>query len=224
MADGEHMEIELLNQLSSLWSFDISVLRNIQKRKLSIQIHDIVNEHLDKEKVAIARELSKENQIDLIKLVCNKISETLSCSNLREEVLIEQKNTIINEISRIECWIYRDWQKAIGDLMTIEVADFSRRFDIIGFGDFEKQFFDENDSNRKWYKRINSLFEGLDVNIEDRFDARVKQLKNLFIASVDFIEELNRIETGQVIVSNESLINLIDFREKLRNNALQQCI
>jgi hypothetical protein len=224
LADGAHMEIELLDQLSNLWSFDISTLEDIQKRKLAIQIHDIVNEYLVKEKVAIARELSEDNQVELIKLICHKISVTISCSILREEVLIEQKNTIINEISRIECWIYRDWQKAIGDLMTFEVTDFSRRFDVVGFGNFEESFFDEVDSNQKWYERINSLFEGLDVNIEDRFDARVKQLKNVFIACVDFIEELNKIETGQVIVSEESLTNLIEFRDNLRNNATQQCV
>ena len=40
-------------------------------------------------------------------------------------------------ISVKQAWIYRDWQQAIGNLMIREIEGAVRRFDIIGYGDFE---------------------------------------------------------------------------------------
>lgn len=217
LADGEHMEISILDQLSKIWSLDISKIEDIEKRKLAIQVHDIIREFLDRGNVQMAKDLKEDLQIDMLKSICNKISDAIRCNKKDTKVIKELKTTTITEISRIECWIYRDWQKAIGDIMITEISDFNRRFNVVGYGEFEERFFNENDKNQKWYKRINSLFEGLNVNIEDRFDGRVKQLKKVFITCVDLIEELNKIQTGQTIISDKYLKNLLDFRNNLKN-------
>ena len=36
-----------------------------------------------------------------------------------------------------QAWIYRDWQQAIGDVMIRDIKGPVRRFDIIGYGEFE---------------------------------------------------------------------------------------
>jgi hypothetical protein len=81
-----------------------------------------------------------------------------------------------------EAYIYRDWQSAIGDLMIVEVSGGSRRFGIMGFGDFEELYLESHgnsSSKRRWVDRLDELFHDVNMTRSGIFDARRQQLRNL---------------------------------------------
>lgn len=125
---------------------------------------------------------------------------------IKVEVVEANRITAINEICREYCWIYRDWQSAIGDEMMEKLQGATRRFDVIGFADFQKKH-----EVNEWLKKVDSLFSNLDVSVDDRFDTRVKQLKELFHVLVDLIECLKGLVKKQETISEESLNGLKAF-------------
>lgn len=112
-------------------------------------------------------------------------------------------------MSRIEAWIFRDWQSAFGDMMIKKVTnDTNRKFEIIGYKEFEQIFFSEDPENKKWIERINRLFKNLDVSIEDRFDSRTQQFKNIYSASYKLIVACSKVKTSNIDFTSDALENL----------------
>ena len=84
-------------------------------------------------------------------------------------------------------------------------------FDVIGYGDFDLLISDNN----KWLERVSTLFEKLNVEIDNRFDARVGQLKRVYKASVEILLAFNSFNTNQETIPSDSLQTLKEFAEKL---------
>ena len=84
-----------------------------------------------------------------------------------------------------EAYVYRDWQAALGDLMLRDSPDAARRFDVIGFREFEDRFLaaksaaGEGTSDRRWFGRVEAIFYDLDMTKTGMFDARREQLRRL---------------------------------------------
>ncbi|MEO1055009.1 MAG: hypothetical protein AAFX87_30525, partial [Bacteroidota bacterium] len=125
LADGEHMEISMLISLCQIWKYDqIIDLSDLEKSKLAILCENIVYEYLDKDQeTIIANELSEELQYQLVLTLAKTVAKELGIKEPREKVIKELQNSAIAETSRIEQWIYRDWQAAIGDVMLVEHKD-----------------------------------------------------------------------------------------------------
>lgn len=68
----------------------------------------------------------------------------------------------------------------------------------------------------KWLKKIDYLFTDINITIDNRYDSRVNQIKNIYIALVDIVEELNNTIKYEQAISKESLSQLLEFREKLK--------
>src|SRR5439155_13526996 len=84
-----------------------------------------------------------------------------------------------------ETWFYRDWQIALGDIMIEQVSGSSRRFDIIGFGEFESIWSSQDKSKKVWLSRLNGIMDDLDVFLID--DCRVAQLQKIFEATARLV-------------------------------------
>jgi len=119
----------------------------------------------------------------------------LKLRKIPDSILKATKAQAIVEISRQEAWIYRDWQTAIGDLMLVKIHKAIRSYDIIGFGEFEKLFLE---GKNIWLERVKSLFSNLNVGIDDRYDGRVVQLKNVYNCSFGLIEAYRKNFKGKV--------------------------
>jgi len=217
LADGEHMEISMLKSLCKLWKFEqFDNLDKFEQSKLAIECENIVYEFLDKEKKSlIAKELSESLQFELVLALSKTIAIKLNVKEPEQRIIKELQNSAIAETSRIEQWIYRDWQSAIGDMMLNEHENSSKRFSVIGYRDFEKILLDESNPDSIWICRVGDLFNGLNVNVADRFDARLQQLKNLYKSSVNLIEQLRKVKTGNKTISDKSFQELKKFCESL---------
>ena len=74
-----------------------------------------------------------------------------------------------------------------------------RKYEIIGFKEFEKLYFSEEPEDKKWIGWIDRLFKNMDVSIDDRFDARTHQFKNIYNAAYGILEAYSKIKQVTLI-------------------------
>lgn len=212
LADGSHVEVSIVDELINLYNIDKIKLSDNERALLGVKIEEIVFKYIPSNARRNVKELDDQKQIDLIKeiieLICTKTNNKL----IEKSVILENINTAINEISRDYCWIYRDWQNAIGESMLKPIQNAKRRFDIMGFAEFK-----ELKTNNSWLSKPDGLFSNIDVSIEDRFDSRVSQLKKLFGATTNLISVLKNLIEKQETISQNSIDALQKFNLSLGN-------
>ncbi|KFF22919.1 hypothetical protein [Chryseobacterium sp. JM1] len=209
LADGEHIEQSILENLAKHWNLKIDKLQSEQRNKLGVDIEKAIDELCFKENVEIALNLSDEGKKCLAKEVCHLICTTINSPKIDIEVINETVKTVIREMSRVEAWIFRDWQSALGDMMIKKASnDTDRKFEVIGFKEFEQIYFSEEPEDKKWIERIDRLFKNLDVSIDDRFDARTQQFRNIYNATYNLLEAYSKVKTSNIHLTANALKDL----------------
>ena len=145
----------------------------------------------------------------------------ISVDPLPIAMIEETVNQATHSLSIREAWLYRDFQSAIGDLMINEVTGGSRRFEVVGFAEFEEFLLSERPDMRRWMERLNRTIDGLGVSGADRFDARVGMLEDTLLATIDLLRSLCEIDPKRGIVSDLLLEKAGDLKSDTswRNSA-----
>lgn len=143
----------------------------------------------------------------------NFITSKTNQPTIEIQLIEERREAAIIEIAREFCWIYRDWQSAIGEEMIEKIEGAKRRFDIIGFSKFGDKY-----SSSEWLQRIGHLFANLDVSVDDKYDSRVSQLKKVFGSVVNMIVAFKPLLNDKDTIPESSLIELKKFSQRIRNN------
>jgi hypothetical protein len=208
LADGQHIEQQVFENLSKKWVLKDSTPPE-EKKKLGILVERIVDEYCFNENVEIPIFLSDEKKRVLAKKVCDSICEHISIAPIDETIINESVNFTIKEMSRIEAWIFRDWQSALGDLMIKKSSsDVERKFEVIGFKEFENIYYSQIPEEKKWIGRINRLLKNLDVSVEDRFDARTQQIVNIYKATYNLLNAYSKVKTSEIDIVTDKLVEL----------------
>jgi hypothetical protein len=118
----------------------------------------------------------------------------LQLPKISDKLLDENEVRTIEFISVRENWIYRDWQAAIGDLMLRSAEQGPRRYEVVGFGEFERMCKDGDPATRLWLSRLNGMIDQLNVRGELAKDARIKQLRDFFDTLCSVIQELHQVD------------------------------
>lgn len=182
LADGPHVENQRLDELIRIWASPENVREeDVKKDGLSVAVDNILRRHIAETEVTTALELSGDEKKALCLEVAECISDRLSIDIPSELVSAEVERASVY-LGIKEAWIYRDWQSAIGDYVIQDVENASRRFDVIGYGEFEMRYmqaFEGGDDSptRPWLNRLKAVFIGLDVSKKGMYDARRKQLR-----------------------------------------------
>lgn len=214
LADGTHIETSRVEHLCREWNLNYGSLSLEAKKKLGIEIEHIYRKYIFEYSAQLPNKLNDEKQVELLKIIADFICKETKNEILEIELIREKQKTAIKEISRIENWIYRDWQLAIGDLMIVEAENASRKYEIIGYGEFECLYEAPPEPQKRWIERIDNLFKNLNVFVDDRFDARVLQLKNIYVSILEIIETYVSIQ-GYTCISKDRLNVLREYKDKL---------
>jgi hypothetical protein len=108
--------------------------------------------------------------------------------DIPNQLLEGEKNRALAFLGIKEAYIYRDWQQAIGDILLVPVSNAPRRFEVIGYDQFEALFLSHDVADlprQRWIRRLDAVFLGLEPDKEDIFDARRNQLKRVFEATCE---------------------------------------
>jgi len=210
LADGSHVEVSILDDLIKLFNLNQKSLNVNDRPLLGVEVEKIIFKYIPdsvkKNAILLESNMQTEMLKEIMDFICIKTNQT----KIKKEVIEEKRATAINEISREFCWIYRDWQSAIGDTMIEKLTGANRRFDVIGFSDFQLKH-----SESFWIQKADGLFANLDVSVDDRFDSRVQQLKQVFQANLELICAFMDIVKRQETVPEQSLIDLKAFNFKI---------
>ena len=182
LADGPHIEQRRLEGLVELWGIILPRQSDI-KDKLAISLNYLMKAKLHSAGVSVATALNQQSQDELCKEAAQTICRSLGIGCISEQITTETRARAAQIISIKEAWLYRDWQAGIGDLMIKEV----------GHG------------NRRWLTRLNNVFDGIDVSVEDRFDARLQQLRNTMVATAKLVLALADIQPRHHILLEGTL-------------------
>ena len=204
LADGAHVERKRLKALLGLWDYEGQIDEPRQLR-LEICLEKILKNELHTQNVLLARDLPKDRQRALSKELAKALSAELNVEPPSDEVVSEMVAEAAQCLSYREAWIYRDWQAGLGDLMLDEVDSGHRKFEVIGFAEFEyMSLIGPNDDNR-WIERANSIFEDLDTTGSDKYDERYNQLRTTLFATAQLLLALTRADPQQQSLIKKSI-------------------
>lgn len=181
LADGAHVELQRLEELTALWRVSSIDLKT--KSHIANLIDDRRAAYLANKEVLSSRDLSDKDQLELAEQCADIIRNEANTEVPAELVTATAKQAAIT-LGIKEAYIYRDWQAAIGDLMLSQDTSGNRHFSVLGFGAFEDMILDaqkDKQSNvARWFNRLEGLIHDLDMVHEGIFDARREQLRNLY--------------------------------------------
>jgi hypothetical protein len=89
----------------------------------------------------------------------------------------------------------------------------TRDFEVIGYGEFELFLASGSDAQKLAAERLLSVFDGLDLSIEDRFDCRPRQLKAIARSAAELVLAIHQTQGRHSIVPQSAL----DLAEKITN-------
>ncbi|NET32106.1 MAG: hypothetical protein F6K19_08890 [Cyanothece sp. SIO1E1] len=210
LADGSHVEVSIIDDLINLYDLQQGDLSDQKKGLIGVELERIVFTYIPDNVKRNVKGLDKNDQIKMVTEILDYLCDKTQQSKLDIDVIEKKVSIAVKEISREYCWIYRDWQSAIGEIMIEKIENASRRFDVIGFPEFQQ----EHESN-EWLKKVDGLFSSLDVSIDDRFDSRVQQLKQLFGNTVELIEVFKSLVKKQETILDKSYEDLSRFKSEI---------
>lgn len=200
LADGAHVEVQRVRSLAALWC--ISIPSDVQSlSRIAVAVEQTLKSSIQSESVDLAMSLTAENQKKLCRRVADVIAERMRIDPLSNNIIDETLARAIRSLSIREAWLYRDFQSAIGDMMIREVKDGARRYEVIGFRDFEALLLSNDEGDKRWITRLGRILDGLDITGADRFDARVQMIEETFLATIEMLEALAKIDPKRGSVS-----------------------
>lgn len=205
-----------LAYLLERWEIDGGNINTEEAYQIEKEIEKIVWEFLDEKKADRANALSEDDQMELLKKVYCKITSSLETEDhFDEEKMKQYLISCISVVSRRVSWIYKDWQKAIGDFMLERVSHEGslRRFELMPFQEFEDLYLDflVKPEDHRWLERVNRIFYDLKPGTSEILDARSQQLKNITEKLFDLVQALWNAGIGQ---ENIGLDEMSRFQEK----------
>lgn len=196
-ADGANVESWRVRMLSSLWKLPIA---QASEARIGAKIDALLNNayNVDTGKVD-AKSLGTQQARDLIQNIAFLLASEADAEP--SPLLIDSSFSQALEILSVrQSWIFRDWQSAIGELMSERLAPGTvRMFDVIGFSKFEEHL----NSDNRWLVSLKAMFSDLNPDKVDEGEFRLAQLQAIHKAVAQLILRLNGIRMSQRYVDKK---------------------
>ncbi|WP_417512919.1 hypothetical protein [Minwuia sp.] len=192
LSDGSFIERQRMQALCELWRIDQNF--DIRPAEIAAHLDVILQRHLSQHSAEIATGLEADEKASLAKDLAAEISQRTLGADISQSVIDETVERAMQAVSTRESWLYRDFQHGIGDMMIKESSWGTRRFEVIGFREFEEILSNSKSNDYVWIERLTDIIDGLDVQSKTKNDARVSMLKNVYSAIIELTEALEKIQ------------------------------
>lgn len=201
LADGGWVEKERVLRLNELWRIcSTERLNTANAEGPGVQVDNLIWDSLETNRCEDVSQLEIDAKRRLCRSVADCLTARFNAEYLSADLMEETWAEAIKIIGIREAWVYREWQGAIGDVMIRPVTSATRAFEVIGYGEFE-QFSKHGDPTQKLaIGRIREIFHDLDLAVEERFDARPRQLRSIAKASADLLLAIDNVQGAKSIV------------------------
>lgn len=207
LADGPAVAIERLVKLCNLWGLEEAIDDEICQY-LAVDLEIAIDEFFQGLDVDEVNLLSDVQKCELVSSAAKVITSSLRVQEIPQDVIEQSWARAIQIVDFKEAWIYRDWQSAIGDLMLRPIDGAERRFEVIGFSEFESMCTDGTNVQKKWIFRLSAVLDGIDLSWKDPYDHRPSQLRavlhataSLTLALSPCVDERNISEQSRSLAS-----------------------
>jgi hypothetical protein len=206
LADSPWVEIEVVKNLARLWKIELPEQAEPVARGAA-QVAADLQHFLSKYGLVRYHELAaldREKALETVRHIAGSIARMLGHPPVPEQVLADTCAAALKMIGVRQAWIYRDWQQAIGNVMIKEISENSgavRRFDIIGYGDFEGLL---RDADKRWIDRLQEVVIGIDVGRADPADLRLLQLRQVARAVASLVCSIETMDLERRIIDPQS--------------------
>lgn len=178
LADGSHMELARVDSILSV--FFPGERPGLRTRQ---EVGTRLDYELDRALSVLGsesfRDISEADAKPAVSMAVSVVADGLGVPSPEVE---EHWRASLDFLAVREAWIYRDWQTAIGDLMIHESSSGDRKFEVIGFREFEEMCENGSAQEKRWLRRLNAVFDELDISADPGTDARVRQVETLYAA------------------------------------------
>jgi len=185
LADGQHIENKRLVDLVELWKAPPQILERSDVKRIGAELDGILHDYLAERNCFSTRDLEATDRRNLVRKCADLLSSRTN-AEISSTLVDARMEDAIAFFETKEAYLYRDWQAALGDLMLRESKDSRRRYDVMGFGEFEDRYMaaqdgsSETSNDRRWFDRVEAVFHDLDMTRTGMFDARRDQLHRLY--------------------------------------------
>jgi hypothetical protein len=202
LSNGSWIEKERVARLCELWRLcEQEKLRGLGSiQELGVQVDNLIWDHLESVKLDDVSLLDDASRQKLCRSIADCLSSHLKTNPVADASMDRSWPDAINIIGMREAWVYRDWQSAIGDIMLQSTQGDTRKFEVLGFGDFEQMLSAGSEKQKLALARLLAIFDDLNFSIEDRFDARPRQLRSIARASAKLIVAIHDVQGKDSIV------------------------
>ncbi|MEV6827865.1 hypothetical protein [Amycolatopsis sp. NPDC051102] len=189
LAEGGHIEATRLCGLAEVWG--LGATSGESSRRAGIQVDHELKQALHAGTVARFCDLDEVAQLEALERIHAVVAAAAGADVLDRAGLVGSRSRVAGLLSVREAWIYRDWQAAIGDVLLRETSSGPRRFQVIGYRDFETLVEDGDEADRRWLRRLYTVIDDVDVHADRTSDARIGQLLAVYVATAGLIKVLS---------------------------------
>lgn len=207
LADGAHVEIQRIKSVSELWDIPLPS-DDKELSRMAVEVEQIIKSvgSTDDKDQKLMIDMEGDMQHKLCERIAIYLCDQAKVNRLSIEIISETRARAVRSLSIREAWLYRDFQSGIGDMMIREINRASRRFDVLGFKEFEALLYSGDAETKRWTSRLKNVVDGLDISGADRFDARVQMLENTFLATVDLLIAFTEIDKERTAFAGNALL------------------
>jgi hypothetical protein len=207
LANGAWTEQERVARLCELWHLsNMKELRDlVSLPELGVEVDNAIWDYLEFAKVDDVSLLNSASKQNLCKKIASCLSSRLKTGSVHPDAMDDSWCDAMNIIGMREAWVYRDWQSAIGDVMLQPIDLDARKFEVLGFGDFEQILSAGSEKQKLALRRLLAIFDNLNLSLEDSFDARPRQIRSMARASAKLILAIHDIQGARSIVPVKAL-------------------
>lgn len=203
LAEGGHVESQRVRSLTRLWGIGEDASPDAIRRA-GIQIDWRFKNFLHEKSASSASDLSDSDALELSQKIADAMTAAFGCKSVAKRVISETLNRAMTYLSVREAWVYRDWQAAIGDVMLRETQPGVRFFEVIGYKDFETLCLEGREGDRTWMRRLNAVIDDLDIHGDRSEDARIEQLRTVYIATAEIIRALHLVDPKKSMITADT--------------------
>lgn len=170
LADGGHVEVRRVKSLMRALDVDTQSPDDSIARSGSV-LRRQVDQYLQEREAASVEHLTPGQQKELTRTLSDGLVESLDCHQVTHEKIEQNIDRAVASLTVREAYVYRDWQSAIGDLMLREAHVGQRKFETLGFREFESICRQGQEEEKIWLRRLNAVIDDLDVSGDQEKDA-----------------------------------------------------
>ncbi len=200
LAEGGHIDVLRFSLLCALWDRqhdEESLTSAGRKVDLALKRRMV---SLKSEAVTALSEGDQQAIVREIRSIVHDLTQPMVGTSIAPSM-----EEVIRVLSIKEAWLFRDWQRAIGEMMLVDTPDGARRFDVRGFRAYTTLASEPGSPDQQWIQRLRELTDDFDSSRDPQFDARIGQLKQVLTAIAQLIIDFQASEPSRTSIQSDAL-------------------